>query len=163
MAFAKLNNLTPFESAGDFAKPGEEKVSLERSESEKEAIEALEDDPSLKTQNNQNDTPAEPEKTSSGKNEANVLLTNAGISNGTVSASGFVTNLVEDGGDCSYKFTNGSSSVVKTSKTLMNPTSTTCETVSFPASELTSGNWKVVLSYSSSASTGASSQKEFTK
>lgn len=156
--------LPPFFESSESPKFGEQKVSLERSDAEKSATKSLEDNPELKTQNNQNDVPSTPNESSSGKTAVNVLVTNAAISNGTVSASGFVTNIVEEGGTCAYVFVNGTQEVTKSSGTLPNSTSTTCETVRFPASELTAnGEWKVVIKYSSPSAAGISEEARFTK
>lgn len=139
-------------------------VNLEKSETEKAAAEALKENPEDKIQNNQNDTPSTPAKDASGKQEANVLLTNAGIYNGTVSTGGMVTNVTENSGECVYEFTQGSQKITKSTSTLVNPTSTTCKTVSFPASELTSaGTWKVTLVYTSAVSSGTSNSKDIVK
>lgn len=165
-AAAALLNLPPFnngeklnvdtDSSGQF-------VSMERTDTEKKASENLEQNPEQKTQNNQNDAPDSPENIGNGKRSVNVLLTNAGVLNGIVSASGMVTNATEQSGGCTYVFTNGSHRVTKSSSTLVNPTSTTCETVSFPVSDLrTTGIWTVRLEYSSSLSEGSSTVKEFT-
>ena len=158
-AFYKVN--TPL----DTIQPGEQGVNLERSDSEKAAEEALKDNPEEKLENEQTDTPVAPdETTSSGKQAVNVVLTNAGIYNGTVSVGGMVTNVVEETGVCSYVFTNQGSVVTKTSTTLVNPTSTTCTTVNFPSSELpTNGTWTVKLNYSSAKSEGSSNTKEISK
>lgn len=143
----------------------EQVVNLERSDAEKQKTKDLQDNPDSKTENNQTDTPPAPTKTTpAGKQSVNVLLTNASITNNNVRASGFVTNLVQEGGECTYVFTSGSSTLTKKSSTLTNPTSTTCEAVTFSSSELpVSGTWKVVLSYSSSNAEGTSNTKEFTK
>lgn len=142
----------------------EQFVNIQRTESEKQASKNLEENPEQKVQNNQNDTPDSPDSSNSGKQSVNVLLTNVGVFNGMVSASGMVTNVAEQGGGCSYVFTNGSQTLTKTSSTLTNPTSTTCQTVSFPVSELTiDGTWTVKLHYSSSASEGVSGTKEFVR
>lgn len=164
LGVAALNKLPPFAAAEKTYKPGEQVTNLERSESEKKAEETLKDNPEQKTANNQTDTPEPPKVSSAGKLNVNVLLTNAGISNGTVTASGFVTNIVEEGGTCTFKFINGSNVVTKTSTTLTNPTSTTCSTVRFPATELMAGGtWKVSLAYSSEKASGSSNEKEITK
>ncbi len=164
LGVAAVNKLPPFSTVDTTYEPGEQVVNLERSEAEKAREKELIDNPELKTQNEQTDTPSAPTTTDSGKAAVNVLVTNASISNGTVSASGFVTNLVEEGGSCTYVFTSGSSTVTKNSQTLTNPSSTTCATVTFPSSELlVSGTWKVTLSYSSEKAAGKSDPKEFTK
>lgn len=140
-------------------------VNLEKSDTEKAAIDNLKNNPGDKLQNNQTDTPSTPSTNqSSGKQAANVLITNAGIYNGTVSVGGMVTNVTENSGTCTYSFTNGSTKITKTTDTLSNPTSTTCKTVSFSSNELSqSGTWSITLSYSSSTSEGTSSAKEITK
>jgi hypothetical protein len=158
-------NLIPFSNTNRTYEPGEEIVNMKRTDSEKKASEALEKDPSSKMENAQTDTPETPDtNSSSGKQEANVLVTNAGVFNGKVSASGFATNVVESTGTCEYVFTNGNTRIVKQSEPLPNSTSTTCKTVSFSADELSgSGLWKVYLHYISDISEGTSPIKEFQK
>lgn len=158
--------LPPFATSNvkDGDSPTDQYVNMDKTDTEQKAIKDIEDNPDQKTQNNQNDTPAQPQVSGNGKKAVNVLLTNTGIFNGKVSASGVVTDIAEQGGTCTYTFSNGSAVITKTSATLVNPTSTTCETVSFSASELTSsGTWKVEIKYSSSSSEGTSNSKEFVK
>lgn len=164
LGIAFANKYPPF-SKNNVVEFSDQKVNLERSDAEKQKTQELADNPDKKIENNQTDMPSAPdEKTSSGKQAVNVLLTSAGITNNTVRASGMVTNVVEEGGECTYTFTNGSSVVTKKSTTLTNPTSTTCESVAFSPDELpVSGTWKVILTYSSSDAAGTSNTKEFTK
>jgi len=160
--YAWKAKLPPFKEAYD---PSGTAVNMDRTDTEKAQSQKLQDDPKAKTQNDQTDTPATPSTDqSTGKQQANVLLSRAGITNGTVSAGGVVTNVVESDGQCSYVFTNGSSTVTKVSQTMTNPSSTSCAVVSFPSSELAaSGTWQVYIQYDSSASSGKSNIKEFTK
>lgn len=132
-------------------------VSLERTPEDKKLEQNLKDNPQQKQQATQTDQPSAPpvDKTTN-LQQVNVVLTNTGETNGMVSASGFVSNVVESNGSCSYVFTNGPSSVTKTSTTLTNANSTTCKTVQFNASELGAGTWNVQLKYSSPTSTGSS-------
>jgi flagellar basal body-associated protein FliL len=164
LALAFYKHYPPFMEAQQKTTDGQT-VNLERSDAENEKIKDIQDNPESKTKNDQNDTPKPPtQNTSSGKQSVNVLLTNASIINNTVRASGFVTNIVEEGGECTYIFTNGTSTLTKKATTLTNPTSTTCETVTFSPAELpVGGTWKVVLKYSSSKAEGTSNTKEFTK
>ena len=163
LGVAFYKHLFPFTNKTPTYEPGTHVVNKDKSDTENQAIDNLKNNPQDKTKNNQTDTPSAPTvNQDSGKKEANVLITNVGIQNGTVSASGFATNVVESDGTCTYTFVNGSNKVIKTSKVLPNPTSTTCETVNFPASELpVTGTWSVVLSYSSPESAGSSAAKEF--
>ena len=150
-------------------KDGEQGVNLERSDTEKAAEEALKDDPDQKLENDQNDTPATPTgSTASGKQAVNVILNYAAIDNGTASskvvAAGSVTNITEEGGECTYTFTNQGTIITKVSSTLVNPTSTTCSSVNFSADELTkTGTWTVSLKYSSAKYEGSSNELRFTK
>ena len=144
---------------------GEYDTSLERSDTEKAASEALQDDPGKKLENEQTDTPATPETSpETGKAVANVLVSGVDIANGTLTARGMVSNIVEDGGTCTFVFTKGSNTVTKTSETLPSPTSMSCKTISFPSDELkVSGTWSLKITYSSATSEGTSSAKEFNK
>lgn len=163
LLFARYNNLFPFQAKSTY-KPGEHAVNLDRSDTEKKSTDTLKEQPELKTQNSQTDAPIQPTIPSDGtkKGTVSVLLTNAGIFNSAVSASGMVTNIAEEGGSCEFVFTSGDKVIKKTTETLINPTSTTCKTVTFSASELTSkGAWRVNIVYSSSAYEGTSNERNF--
>lgn len=163
LAYAWFNHLPPFPAKKESYQPGEQVVNMDRSETEKKASEDLKNNPETKLDNKQTDNPNTPVvDDTTGKQRVNVLLTNTGTFNNKVSASGMVTNAVEEGGTCTFVFTNGSTEVVKNSTTLTNPSSTSCTTVSFPSSELSPGVWKVKIDYSSSASMGESNTKELT-
>jgi hypothetical protein len=158
-------HLPPFKVASKSYAPGEQVTNLQRSDIEKEATKNLENNPDQKLQNEQTDTPQAPSQTTTnGKQAVNVSLTSVGISNGVINASGMVTNLVEEGGVCTYTFTNANQKVAKISTTSTNPTSTTCTRITFSADELpASGTWTVQLSYSSAKAEGVSPNKEITK
>ena len=162
LAFAWFNHLPPFPAKKESFQPGEYIVNMERTETEKKVSEDLEKNPETKLENKQTDTPSAP-VVEDGKQQVNVLLTNAGIFNGQVSAGGMVTNSVEDGGTCTFVFKNGTQEISKTTETMTNSTSTSCKTVAFPASELSDGSWKVFIKYDSNTSIGTSNEKEFTK
>jgi flagellar basal body-associated protein FliL len=132
-------------------------ISTEQTPQDKQLEQNLNNNPDQKQQTTQTDHPAAPSvDKATNFQQVNVILTNTGETNGSVSASGFVSNTVESTGTCKYVFTNGQKSVEKTSTTLTNSTSTTCKTVQFSASELSAGTWKVQLKYSSPTSTGLS-------
>ena len=162
LAFAWFNHLPPLPAKKESFQPGEYIVNMERTETEKKVSEDLEKNPETKLENKQTDTPSAP-VVEDGKQQVNVLLTNAGIFNGQVSAGGMVTNSVEDGGTCTFVFKNGTQEISKTTETMTNSTSTSCKTVAFPASELSDGSWKVFIKYDSNTSIGTSNEKEFTK
>lgn len=165
MAVAYVKHIFPFSAQSPTYAPGTHIINENKTGTEKQATSDLKTNPQDKVQNNQTDTPATPSvDTGTGKQQANVVITNASLSGGDVSVSGFVTNVVESDGLCVYTFTNGSSKVIKTTDVLPNATSTTCATTTFPASDLSpSGTWSVVLSYSSPESAGISAATEFQK
>ncbi len=164
LLFAWKADLPPFSSTDETYQPGEYITNMKRTDTEKKATEGLEKNPDSKLKNDQTDKPVLPASNQeTGKREANVLLTNAGVFNEKVSASGMVTNIAEEGGSCVYVFTNGSSELRKTTDTLVNPTSTTCKTTTFSAIELPAkGSWTVYITYTSSSAEGKSNEKEFT-
>lgn len=132
-------------------------TSLERSEQELKETKDIQDDPKTTKQQTGSDSVPEPEMDSStGSRNVNVVLTSTGTENGTVDASGFVSNLVEQGGSCFYSFTQSQKTITKTADTFVNPTSTTCSTVRFDEKELGPGEWKVSITYSSATATGTS-------
>lgn len=134
------------------------KINYERSDAEKKQEITIKEDPNKKTKNEQRDTSNQPTASKeTSKLAANVVLTNAGVSNGKVSASGFVSNVVELGGTCMFTFTKTGQTITKKSDTLQGPSSTSCKTVSFDLSELGSGVWAVGLEYQSSRASGTAS------
>lgn len=136
-------------------------VSTERTPQDKKLEEQLQSDPARKQESTQTDRPTSPtvdEKTN--LQRANVILTNTGQSGDEITASGFVSNVVEEGGTCTFVFVKNLQTIEKSSSTLSNATSTTCKTVKFSKSELSSGTWKVHIKYTSGVSTGESNELE---
>ena len=138
-------------------------TSLERSNSENTETKNIETDPDAKGTTG-SDAPSAPETNKeTGLNKANVILTSTGTNgDNTVDSSGFVSNVVEDNGKCTFIFTQGAKSVRKDTTTSTNPTSTTCKTVRFDKSELGTGEWSVVLEYTSPTSSGTSNSSKVT-
>ncbi len=87
---------------------------------------------------------------STGKKTVTVIVTGT---TGTVNA--YVQGVIEDGGTCTATFTQGSQVVTATSTGFANVSVTNCPPITPPAAT-TSGSWNVVVSYSSTTSTGAS-------
>lgn len=132
-------------------------TSTERTGQDIKLEEDLKSNPENKSNNTQTDTPTAPAVDTETKlQKVNVILTYTGQSGDMVSASGFVSNAIEEGGSCKYVFISDQKTVEKTSTTLANANSTTCKTVRFDKSELAAGLWKVQIEYTSSVSTGKS-------
>ena len=150
-------------SQKDEIKRDENGISTERTPQDRKLEDELQNNPELKEQASQTDhaesATVDPDTQ---LKVANVVITNAGVSGGEVSASGFITNIVDDQGSCEYLFTKNSVTVAKPAATLSNPGSTTCKTVRFSSDELSPGVWKVQLKYSSETSSGKSNALEIT-
>jgi len=70
----------------------------------------------------------------------------------TVSASGFVAGVSEDGGTCSFGFTSDAGQTASVSSTgIVNVDTTSCGLVQLPISDFSRGSWTVVLTYTSLA------------
>jgi hypothetical protein len=159
---ANINHFFPFQLTSPL--PGDQTINQQKTTTENQQIQTIKNNPSQKVVNQQTDTPSTPSTDpSSGKQSVYVLMTYASIQNDIVSASGFVSNISESNGTCTYIFKKGTAEIDKTSSSLQNPTSTTCSTISFPSAELSSGTWTVKLIYSSSTSYGESNTRNITK
>lgn len=88
----------------------------------------------------------------SGKKQVTVTITNATTDN----VSSYVSGVLEDGGTCTATFTQGSTTVSRTSSGFSNVSYTQCApiTPSLPSG----GSWSVTVKYDSSTS-GGTSQK----
>ena len=99
----------------------------------------------------------------SGFKIAEVIINYVGIQDGKVSVSGSITNMVENGGRCVYKFINTSGQTIEqASSVLPSPSSMPCGEVSLDKTEFSKGKWSVVLQYQSNNAKGESEKYEFT-
>lgn len=81
----------------------------------------------------------------------------------TVEVRAYISNVYEDGGRCIATFTMGSSSVTQASTAFKDATTTQCGALDIPRSRFpNSGNWQLVLSYSSSTASGSTPIKTVT-
>ena len=91
---------------------------------------------------------------------ANVSITNLQSTSQAATASGFVSNVFEDGGNCTLTLTLGNQKITGTSKGIADVNKTTCPEISIPRSSIPqSGQWTAVLSYASSKISGTSDRK----
>ena len=88
--------------------------------------------------------------------QASVVMTYANLTNQSVESGGFVSNALEEGGTCTLTLTKGSAKVTGTSQGFIDVNKTACPTISINRNQLNSGEWTVVLSYSSSSASGSS-------
>lgn len=96
----------------------------------------------------------------SSKDVVNPVLTRWGIQDSNLEAAGFVQGVYEDGGTCTYKITQGSKTITRTSYGFKDATTTTCSPVQIPVSEIGSGKWTIYIVYDSSAANGTSNKQD---
>ena len=90
-----------------------------------------------------------------------VLVTYADFSaaDGVVEAAGYAA-VVESGGVCTLTLTSGSHSATASISSTPDASTVNCGGLTIPRSELTSGTWNAVVSYTSATSAGASKAVE---
>lgn len=84
----------------------------------------------------------------------------AGYEDGVATVHGSITNIVEEGGSCTYTLSgpNGKA-VIKKTDTITDFHSTLCQAVEFSKDELGAGTWKASLKYKSNTAEGESETK----
>jgi len=91
---------------------------------------------------------------------ANIVITNLQSTSQAVTASGFISNVFEDGGTCTLNLTLGSQKVTGQSKGITDVNKTTCPEITVQRSEIPqTGSWTATLNYSSSKITGTSASQ----
>ena len=105
------------------------------------------------------ETPYTPPLTDDGKKSVsvNVSFNNDG---GFVRVLAYVSDVVEEGGSCTATFTKGGVTKSYSSTAFTDFSSSRCEAIEAPVSDLSSGVWQLRVSYSSDASEGTSSSVE---
>lgn len=89
-----------------------------------------------------------PPSSATGKNQVAPIITSGDSSY----LRAYINGIVEDGGTCSATFTKGSETVTRTAAGFVDVSKTVCVV----STNLSAGNWSVILSYSSSQSEGKS-------
>lgn len=104
------------------------------------------------------DQPSNPTPNDNGKSTVEVDITAANQNGSTFQIRSLISAL-DNGGTCTLSLTrSGYSTVTKTASVQNLSNSSTCAGFDIPVSELTSGDWNAILSYSSSTLQGSSSQ-----
>ena len=78
-----------------------------------------------------------------------------------VEAGGYISNINETEGSCTYVFTNGDTTVTANSGILPGPSYITCEAVSLEKAKFSNGSWTVKIQYKSNRSEGESETQSF--
>jgi hypothetical protein len=95
--------------------------------------------------------------------DATVFLTYAGYdADEGVQVSGYVADLVEQGGTCTLTLTGAGGSASVSSPAQPDARTTTCGHLTVPRADVTPGTWEATLSYRSARSAGTSEAMEVT-
>lgn len=105
------------------------------------------------------DIVSQEQQTPKTSNSVKPIIIDAGFYDGQVEVRSFISGTYEAGGTCSVKLTKAGQSIVKDSKSVKGATTTDCPPTIIPSSELSSGTWAVVVSYSSTTTQGSSDIK----
>ncbi|TFD44231.1 hypothetical protein E3T37_00220 [Cryobacterium sp. TMT2-10] len=81
--------------------------------------------------------------------EAVVVVAGVDVDGAHVSASGYLAGVVESGGECTFVFVQGDSTVKSSSESAVDRMSTSCGTVQVPIGGFSRGRWTVSLEYKS--------------
>lgn len=103
--------------------------------------------------NEESVTPQSPEKS---KSTVSVGISYADVYNGKLEIRAFTTGAIEGNGTCTATVSNSSKTIVKSSDAFIDATSTQCEPIYIPVSELGSGTWKVIVKFSAPDYAGTS-------
>lgn len=81
--------------------------------------------------------------------EAVIVVASVDVDGLSVTVSGYVAGVIEDGGECSYVFESEPGEHVVASNGTADRASTSCGAVSVPVADLGRGTWSVRLEYKS--------------
>lgn len=96
----------------------------------------------------------------SSKASANITITEASASTDKVSVRAYISNIDEDGGQCTAVFTQqGQTTVTQASNSFSDATTTQCGAIDVPLSNFSGkGTWHLRLTYNSSTASGSVTQ-----
>jgi hypothetical protein len=125
-------------------------------EEEKQAAEQHKDD-LIKQQEIENSG------SSGAQKQVTPVITNAAQNEQQIFVGGYMPGIFENEGVCTFTFTKGATTLIKTSEAFANASTTDCKNLTIARSEFSgSGVWSVVLSYNSPNASGTSQAKSLT-
>ena len=90
------------------------------------------------------------------------IIADSGVYGNNVEIASFVPGIYESGGVCKTTLSKGSQSIERSSNAVQDATTTRCPTTTIKIQELSSGEWSVVVTYTSSSHQGTSDTKKLT-
>lgn len=77
-----------------------------------------------------------------------VVVASMDVGGLTATVSGYVSGVIETGGECTYTLTGPGPQIVLTAEGFANASTTSCGAVEVPIAQLSRGQWAVELNYS---------------
>lgn len=116
------------------------------------------DSNAIKEQTYEEEKKSETDNQSGDKKSVTPVVVDAGQYDNAIEVRSYISGVVEDGGSCTFSFTQGQGKVTKTVTGFADATTTKCPNTSIPRSDFpSSGSWSLVVEYSSSSASGKSS------
>jgi hypothetical protein len=110
------------------------------------------------TKENEESTPSKSDAT---KTSVEVGISSAAVYDNNLEIRGFISKAIEGDGTCTATVTNGTATVVESSKAFVDATTSQCEPILIPTSRFSpSGTWSVTITYSSPTHEGTSNPIE---
>lgn len=109
---------------------------------------------------NSQDPPSNEGGSAASQKSAHIALSYVDFSNKRLEIRAFTTSVIEGNGKCTATVTSGQKSITRTSSAFIDATSTICEPIYIDQSDLTSGTWKVTVTYASKEYSGSSETVE---
>lgn len=162
--YAQANNLWPFPAQSAETNTPRETNSVDYSGPTNEDVEHSQDAKEKLLNKGDNDSQTQPEDNSpsndsQGKKGAAVTISFADIYNDNLEIRAFTPTVIEGSGTCTATISKqGSPSITKTSQAFIDSSSSICQPIYIPKSQLTSGTWNVSVTYSSKQYQGSSGQ-----
>jgi hypothetical protein len=132
------------------------------SDSDRQQVEKLENDPEIKLTTPNTDSPQPIQTVENGKSAVK-MSASANTTGSTLYVRGGIDNAVVTEGTCYAVLTGPNGlSIRKDTTLLQNPSTTDCKTISIEFSELSSGTWTAALHFTSTTLEGTSNEAPFT-
>ncbi len=123
----------------------------------------LAEDADNKSESPNSDQPNEPVLNEETGKKTVQMIASANVSGGSLYIRGGLNYPAPEDGSCFAVLTSPTGATIQKNTTVLhNPASADCKTISVPVSELSSGNWKVVLKFTSANYEGTSNEAAFT-
>lgn len=93
---------------------------------------------------------------------AEALITSVAATTAGYTLSGLVVGIIDNGGTCTFSMTMGTRAAKAERSGLADASGTSCGSVQISSSQLSTGTWRAVLTYSTAAGTATSAPVEVT-